>query len=220
MTDAGSPVREARVTAAHQHAPGPLDGARAEWSTAVSGIRLSQRQVAQLIRLLCSVRPPPVLLRALMARSQGDPGRVIGVVQEALADDGPLISALSSVLAQSAGGEALERAVFRREGDYWTIRYRGSLAHLRHTSGLVCLARLLERPGLRLHSLDLLGDSPRRSLQDIERARVSVTKAIGAALSRIDRALPQLGQHLRATVHRGYRCSYTPDPRHVPAWNT
>jgi AAA ATPase domain len=46
-------------------------------------------------------------------------------------------------------------AVFRREGEYWTIAYRGPAARLRHTAGLGHLARLLGNPGRELHALDL-----------------------------------------------------------------
>jgi tetratricopeptide (TPR) repeat protein len=50
-------------------------------------------------------------------------------------------------------------AVFRREGEYWTIAYRGAAARLRHTAGLGHLARLLGNPGQELHALDLAGDA-------------------------------------------------------------
>src|SRR5579872_1422736 len=43
-----------------------------------------------------------------------------------------------------------------------------------------------------------------------ERARVAVGKAIRRALARIDEADPDLGDHLRQTVHTGVRCSYWP----------
>jgi tetratricopeptide (TPR) repeat protein len=52
-------------------------------------------------------------------------------------------------------------AVFRREGEYWTIAYRGAAARLRHTAGLGHLARLLGNPGQELHALDLAGDAAR-----------------------------------------------------------
>jgi tetratricopeptide (TPR) repeat protein len=52
-------------------------------------------------------------------------------------------------------------AVFRREGEYWTIAYRGPAARLRHTAGLGHLARLLGNPGQELHALDLAGDAAR-----------------------------------------------------------
>ena len=51
-----------------------------------------------------------------------------------------------------------------------------------------------------------------------ERARVSVTKAVKAALKRIDAQHPALGQHLERTIHTGAFCAYTPDPRAPIDW--
>jgi len=53
-----------------------------------------------------------------------------------------------------------------------------------------------------------------------ERARVSVTKRLKAALQRIHSTHPDLARHLDATVKSGYFCSYTPDPRHRMDWLT
>lgn len=46
---------------------------------------------------------------------------------------------------------------------------------------------------------------------DIERARKSVSTAIGRDIDRISGALPELGRHLRAFVHMGRLCRYAPD---------
>lgn len=53
-----------------------------------------------------------------------------------------------------------------------------------------------------------LGGRPREFTGDEERARVAVGKAIRRAIGRIALADPVLGQHLRATVRTGARCSY------------
>jgi len=53
-----------------------------------------------------------------------------------------------------------------------------------------------------------------------ERARLTVTKGIKAALARIARSHCTLGAHLSATVRRGYFCRYVPDPRHPITWMT
>ncbi|GAA4457552.1 hypothetical protein GCM10023170_054020 [Phytohabitans houttuyneae] len=54
----------------------------------------------------------------------------------------------------------------------------------------------------------------RRSfVNDEERARLAVGRAIRRAVARIDRADPLIGAHLRASVHSGIRCWYRPaDP--------
>jgi hypothetical protein len=51
---------------------------------------------------------------------------------------------------QSADGN-----VFRRDGDYWTIRHRGIEFRLRDSKGLRDLAGLLARPGTSIAALDL-----------------------------------------------------------------
>jgi hypothetical protein len=47
-------------------------------------------------------------------------------------------------------------AVFRLEGDYWTIRYRGESFRLRDTKGLRLIALLLPRPGIELPVTELV----------------------------------------------------------------
>ncbi len=56
-----------------------------------------------------------------------------------------------------------------------------------------------------------LGGRPRRSPDDVERARKAVTRRIRDALARIDRVHPALGRHLHASVHTGVYCSYAPE---------
>jgi energy-coupling factor transporter ATP-binding protein EcfA2 len=65
-----------------------------------------------------------------------------------------------------------------------------------------------------------LGGRPRRFAGADERARVSVTKAIRAAIKHLGEQLPDLGRHLAATVHTGSRCVYQPDPRIPHRWTT
>jgi class 3 adenylate cyclase len=63
-----------------------------------------------------------------------------------------------------------------------------------------------------------LGGRDRRAASPSERARVSVTRAIRAALARIREHSTTLGEHLDRTVHTGTFCSYTPDPRAPVDW--
>jgi non-specific serine/threonine protein kinase len=57
-----------------------------------------------------------------------------------------------------------------------------------------------------------------RTASHAERARLTVTKGIKAALTRIAERHPPLGAHIAATVRRGYFCAYLPDPRHPISW--
>src|SRR5262250_3836054 len=64
-------------------------------------------------------------------------------------------AALAAVAALRRLADLIERAaapaasgnVFRREGEYWTVRYDGSVARLRDAKGLGYLAQLLGNPG-------------------------------------------------------------------------
>jgi hypothetical protein len=48
--------------------------------------------------------------------------------------------------------------VFRRDGEYWTVRYDGVTFSLRDTKGMQYLGRLLAAPGIEFHVLDLASD--------------------------------------------------------------
>jgi tetratricopeptide (TPR) repeat protein len=49
------------------------------------------------------------------------------------------------------------RATFRREGEYWTVRFGHDAFRLRDSKGVRYLARLLAAPGHEFHALDLAG---------------------------------------------------------------
>jgi class 3 adenylate cyclase/tetratricopeptide (TPR) repeat protein len=64
-----------------------------------------------------------------------------------------------------------------------------------------------------------LGGRDREVASPAERARVSVTKAIKAAIKTIERHSHELGTHLRASIQTGRFCSYAPPGEEPPAWN-
>jgi len=63
-----------------------------------------------------------------------------------------------------------------------------------------------------------LGGRDRKAASAAERARLSVTRAIRAALARIAEQSPALGRHFDATIRTGTYCSYDPDPRVPISW--
>jgi len=65
-----------------------------------------------------------------------------------------------------------------------------------------------------------LGGRDRTAGSAAERARVNITRAIRATLTRIGAHSPALAGHLDATIHTGTFCSYTPDPRASITWRT
>ena len=57
--------------------------------------------------------------------------------------------------AGTATAPGAARNLFRREGEYWTVVFDGSVVRLRDTKGLRHLARLLTHPGREFHAVDL-----------------------------------------------------------------
>ena len=68
---------------------------------------------------------------------------------------------------ESAG----ETAVFRRDGDAWTIAYRGTQVRLRNTKGLGYLAHLLRHPGRVFHVVELTAGGGDEGLRTVARDR-------------------------------------------------
>lgn len=65
-----------------------------------------------------------------------------------------------------------------------------------------------------------LGGRSRTTGSTSERARAAVTRAVRYALRRIAEHHPGLADHLEHTIRTGTYCSYDPDPRHPPRWET
>jgi predicted ATPase len=63
-----------------------------------------------------------------------------------------------------------------------------------------------------------LGGRDRRAASDAERARVTVTKSIRAAVQRIASLDADLGAHLEVSVRTGTYCVYRPDPGSAITW--
>jgi hypothetical protein len=58
-------------------------------------------------------------------------------------------------LIEDAAAPEVAGNLFRREGEYWTVRYDGLVARLTDAKGLRLLARLLADPGREFHAIDL-----------------------------------------------------------------
>jgi DNA-binding SARP family transcriptional activator len=118
------------------------------------------------------------------------------------------IAALAASVAQPRrpeGAHAAAGAVFRREGDYWTLAYRGELARLRDTKGLGYLACLLRHPGREVHVLELVREvegSPNKPAQGPRRADAV---AAGLGVSRLEEADPLLDAQAKEAYRRRLR---------------
>jgi hypothetical protein len=123
--------------------------------------------------------------------------------------------------------------VFRREGDYWTIAFDGRVVRLRDAKGVRYLSVLLRHPGQSLPARTVrvlaecddagtdvaTGPTTESTVRAAERARVTVTKGIRAALIKLTADHPALAEHLAATIRRGHECVYRPDPRLDVCWH-
>jgi tetratricopeptide (TPR) repeat protein len=217
------------------------------------------------------------------------------------------VTAFAQSLSDSrpAWSDTTRQALFRREGEYWEVRYGEDFARLRDTKGMRYIATLLAAPRREIHVVELAGaveaavadstdahasaiatgdlhasrldgwhalidpqareayrhrlaelegdlqeaqnwNDPERAARDqqemhalttelasaaglggrsrvasnpAERARVSVTKAIKAAMRTVTRECPALGTHLASSIQTGRFCSYAPPGEAPPAWS-
>jgi tetratricopeptide (TPR) repeat protein len=92
-----------------------------------------------------------------------------------------------------------QEAIFRKEGEFWTVGFGGKAFRLKHTKGLGYLAHLLRHPAAEVHVLDLAGGIagerdeetgqsarglPRRD-EDLEKAGIHIT-SLGDAGEMLD----------------------------------
>jgi hypothetical protein len=63
--------------------------------------------------------------------------------------------ALRARILYEGAVQAVPEALFRREGEFWTVAYDGSTCRLRDVKGLRYLASLMAAPGRDVHALEL-----------------------------------------------------------------
>jgi hypothetical protein len=104
-------------------------------------------------------------------------------------------------MIRAAAAAEVSRNLFRREGEYWTVRYNGSVARLKDAKGLRCLARLLAHPGREFHAADLeaAGSQASRS------ARPGVRNGAGTGELRVRPDLGDAGELLDARAKAAYK---------------
>jgi AAA ATPase domain len=146
------------------------------------------------------------------------PGREFHVLD--LAGGGEPAADGASRAAAGDAGEMLDPAA--------RAAYKRRLEDLRETLGEAQSFNDLERAARAEHEIDFLteelaravglGGRSRKAASAAERARVNVSRTLGAVVKKIAANSPALGQHLNATVRTGYFCSYTPDPRVAISW--
>jgi hypothetical protein len=67
-----------------------------------------------------------------------------------------LRASLSSQPPRSRTGPSTARGALNRDGPIWHVEWQGRAATVRHSKGILDIARLLDRPGREIHVLDLV----------------------------------------------------------------
>ncbi len=156
----------------------------------------------------------------VLARLLADPGRPFAALDlERLGL--PAETSTARALASSNAGELLDNDARRA--------YRVRVAELGEQIEAAETEGRSDEAGLLREEMDFiirelsrafgLGGKSRRAGSIAERARLNVMRAVRSAMDRISIADAALGAHLKATIHTGTVCVYTPDPRALIAWD-
>jgi AAA ATPase domain len=102
-----------------------------------------------------------------------------------------------------------EQAIFRKEGEYWTVGYGGNAFRLKDAKGLGYLAHLLRHPAAEFHVLDLAGgigsqrddDETSRLVQRLPRGDEDLEKA-GIHVASLGDAGEMLDEQAKAAYKR------------------
>jgi eukaryotic-like serine/threonine-protein kinase len=123
--------------------------------------------------LLCAraIRARVLLEHALALVSRGEGGdreRIAAMIEEAerLCDElgmTGLLERVAGLRGQTASSPSDLDAVFRHEGEFWTIAYEGQMFRLRDVKGLRYIALLLSSPGREVHVLELVNAATGRA---------------------------------------------------------
>lgn len=252
---------------------GCLAATMGRWHAAIRHLRAALDQHRRMGATAWVARTRAVLGRALVASGRTAEGDAL------LARAAEELAALGMA---AVADRSVDRPVFRRTTDGWSVRFGAEEVRLPDRKGLSYLAELVRRAGEPVHVLqlafgsdpsgprpagrqELLDGQARRQLQahaerlrgmvadadadgrpavaaseelravvhtiaqadgsygrtrvfgdDVERARVNVTRAIGRAIAALERVHPALGQHLRDRVRTGQTCIYLPRVPTVP----
>ncbi len=149
-----------------------LEAAMSRWEGAEHHFRSAIHANTRLGARSLLARTQYEYARMLHRRGRAqDRSRVLGLLDRA--------SATATALGMDAVLEGIERlreleggrgvatgtrgSTFRREGEYWTVVYDGSLVRLRDSKGLGYLATLLANPGREFHVIDLEAEEYREA---------------------------------------------------------
>ncbi|HEY0343226.1 MAG TPA: AAA family ATPase [Solirubrobacteraceae bacterium] len=173
---------------------------------------LTRRERARM--LIARGHPADLAAAAEQCRGARALARALGMARLAEQAD-ELLAGLPSEGEQHNARERV--ALLERTGDAWRVGAEPAVTLVRHSKGMSQLATLLAAPGVPFSAVDLVGCEG-GGTDDAERARVNVTRALRAAISRIAEHDPGLGRELGAAVHTGSCARYEPRPRDGTRW--
>ena len=137
-----------------------------------------------------AVRGPVHYPLGLLAAAMGDRAAAAphfaAASQAARAVGAPRLA--ERIRAVAGGRNALTDNVFRRDGDYWTIRHRSAEFRLRDSKGLRDLRELLAHPGTSIAALDLATSPGERSRSRSARDELHPPSDAGEVLDAAARA--------------------------------
>ena len=149
--------------------------------------------------IACLQQPPPFTI--LMARDEVGRRWVLGTGydprSESVAD---YTDEQFAEMVRAAAAE-VSRNLFRREGEYWTVRYEGSVVRLKDAKGLRYLAQLLGNPGREYHAIDLEAAGGQRARP----APSGVRDGAGPGELRVRPDLGDAGELLDAQAKAAYK---------------
>jgi len=182
----------------------------ATWTLAYGGttVRLPDLKGLHYLRQLLRAPGREVHVLELVQAVEGVPGRPATAADDDLAETGAGTIPLLDAQAKAAYRRRLhELAAELAEARDWADTGR--------VERLEDEAEALRRELARAVGL---GGRDRSAPTPAERARVSVTKSVRAAIKAIDRCAPSLGQHLADSVRTGRMCVYAPPAAAPPRW--
>jgi hypothetical protein len=129
------------------------------------------------------------------------------VLSYAAPEGGVVLAGDRPPLHVSAKPHPLEEGnVFRREGEYWTIAYQGTVFRLKDAKGLHYIAYLLRHPGLEIHVADLVAATDKRQVDPAAKSYLRMSKTQLAELhlqvSRLGTAGTMLDSQAKAAYQR------------------
>jgi tetratricopeptide (TPR) repeat protein len=188
------------------------------WEEAERHFQLAMERCAQLDAPVITARVLYECARMLAARGEEADlpsaaellARAEGICRELdLPGVGDRVAALAASIDPgrdvAVAGPSVPGAVFRREGDYWTVAYAGQTAHLRDMKGLHYLACLLRRPGREVHVLELVREAEGLPAEPVRGLSSGAMLEAGLRRSRLDEADRLFDPQAKAAYRRRLR---------------